>query len=210
MKIVQHLLLCILLAAGGTASAMSRKSALSTDIINLGRFIQLYHDERGEYPKSWIQLEKVFPNLDVTFSSLKPTQRMTLVTPPFELPKRYTGGMVLAISREAFKPQSWEQWPIFGIVEYLEDPSYAVIVAKDGGVFLRHLPPDAARSVFKDVDRALPEASGLGAFPHEKKFMARRTFNWVGMAAIAFWLIWSWIRMSKIRKRERGLAGNTP
>ena len=63
----------------GVAGATSRKTALTVELMSLGRFIDLYHDQVGGYPQTWEELEKITPGLDSTFSILKPTQRMMLM-----------------------------------------------------------------------------------------------------------------------------------
>ena len=193
----------------GVAEAMSRKTALTGDLMNLGRFIELYHDQYGKYPQTWEELEIIAPSLDSTFSILKPTQRMMLISPPFELPRKNGGGTALAITREPFRPKSWTQWPIIGIThEYLEDPSYAFIVSMEGGTFLRRIPPDATRSIFEAKGSALPKPSGLGAFPYEKEFIARRIFTWTAAMAFGSWLIWRLILKRKNQRSEQDGSGN--
>ena len=188
----------------GVAGATSRKTALTAELMNLGRFIDLYHDQVGRYPQTWEELEKIAPGLDRTFSILKPTQRMILISPPIELPGKNGGGMALAITREPSRQKSWAQWPIIGIShEYLEDPSYSFVVSLEGGTFLRRVPPNATRSIFEAKGLALPKPSGLGAFPDEKDFMARRVFTWTAAMAFGFWLIWRFIRKRKNQRSEQ-------
>ena len=186
------------------------KSALTAELMYLGRFIDLYHDQEGEYPQTWNELEKIAPNLDSTFSILTPTQRMMLMSSPLELPKMYGGGMALAITREPFRPKNWAQRPIIGGVrEYLEEPSYGVIVRLNGGIFLRRIPPGAIRSIFQAEGLALPAPSGLGAFPYEKEFMARRVLSWTTFLALASLLTWWVIGRLKNQKSEQGADGDT-
>jgi hypothetical protein len=205
----QFFAICALLMFSGVSEAMSRKSALTVELTNLGRFIDLYHDQEGEYPQTWNELKKIDPDLDGTFSILKPTQRMMLISPPLELPKRHGGGTALAITREPFRPMSWTQRPIIGgTSEHLEEPSYGVIVTIDGGIFLRRISPDATRSVFESAGLALPTPSGLGAFPHEKQFMARRILSWVTFVAVASLLTWWVIGRLKNPKSEQDAPSN--
>jgi hypothetical protein len=205
----QFIMICVMLMVSGVAEATSRKTALSVELMNLGRFIQLHHDQYGEYPQTWDELEKITPGLDSTFSILKPTKRMMLISPPIELTKKYGGGMALAITREPFRPKSWTQWPLIGITrEYLKDPSYAIIVSMDGGTFLRHVPPDVTRSIFEAKSLPLPQPSGLGAFPYEREFMTRRIINWSVALAFGSWLVWRFIRKRKKQRSEQDGSGN--
>lgn len=199
----QFIMIGVMLMVSGVAEATSRKTALSVELSNLGRFIQLYHDQHGGFPQTWDELEKITPGLDSTFSILKPTKRMMLISPPIELPRKHGGGMALAITREPFRPKSWTQWPFIGIThEYLKDPSYAIIVSMDGGIFLRHVAPDATRSIFEVKSLPLPTPSGLGAFPYEKEFMTRRIINWSMALAFGSWLVWRFIRKRKNQRSE--------
>lgn len=197
----------MLLACGG-AEAMSKKSALTVELMNVGRFIELYHEQEGEYPKTWNDLERVTPNLDSTFSILKPTQRMVLLSPPLELPRRYGGGMAFVMTREPFRPKSWK-WPIVGTPhEYLKEPSYAAIVSMDGGVFLRRVPPADIRSLFAAEGLPLPEPSGLGSFPHEREFVVRRSLGWIAIAGLSIWVIWRVTRRPRNQRSERAVGWN--
>jgi hypothetical protein len=204
IKMTQFIMICVMVMLCGVAGATSRKTALTVELMNLGRFIDLYHDQDGIYPQTWEELEKITPGLDSTFSILKPTQRMMLISPPIELPRKNGGGMALAITREPFRPKSWTQWPIIGIShEYLEDPSYAFIESLEGGTFLRRVPPDATRSIFQAKGLALPKPSGLGAFPYEKEFMAQRIFTWIAAMAFGSWFVWRFIRKPKNQRSEQ-------
>ncbi len=190
----------------GVAEANSMRTALSVELSNLGRFIELYHEQEGQFPQTWEELEKITPELDSTFPLLKPTKRMMLISQPIEMPRKYGGGLALAITREPFRPISWTQWPIIGMThEYLKDPSYAIIVSMDGGSFLRHVSPDATRSIFESKGLPLPEKSGLGAFAYERNFMIRRIINWSVALAFGAWLVWRFMQ----KKHQRSESSNS-
>ncbi len=195
MKTAQCILISVLLVVSGIVEASSRKIPLANEIVGLGRAIEFYHEQQGKYPQSWDELEGVFPSLDARFSELNPTKRMSLINPPIELTERYAGTAV-AVSRDAFRPLGWNDRPIIGgVYEYLKEPSYAMAVILDGGgVSLRRLSPVSAKSVFEEAGSALPTTSGLGAFAHEKRVMARRAFSWIAVVGIASWILWLLIR----------------
>lgn len=203
-------MICVMLIVCGGAEATSRKTALTVELMNLGSFIHLYHYQIGRYPQTWEELETINPGLDNTFSILMPTQRMVLISPPIELPRKNGGGMALAVTREPFRPKSWTQWPIIGIThEYLEDPSYAFIVSMEEGIYLRRVPPDATKSIFEAKGLPLPKPSGLGTFPYEKEFMIQRIFTWTAAMAFGSWLIWLFIRRLK-NQRSEAVTPNRP
>lgn len=207
----QFIMICVVLMVSGVAEATSRKTALTGELASLGQFIQRYHDQYGEYPQTWDELKKITPGLDRIFSVLKPTQRVMLISPPFELPRKNGGGLAFAITREPFRPKSWTQWPIIGVThEYLEEPSYAFIVSMEGETFLRRVPPDATRSIFEANGLPLPKPSGLGAFPYERVFITHRIFNWTVAMAFGAWLIWRFIHRLKNQKSEQVVAPNRP
>ncbi len=198
-------MICVMLMACGVAGAMSKRIALTSELENLGHFIDVFHEQVGKYPQTWGELEKINPGLDGTFSTLQPTQRMILMSPPIELPRRYGGGIALAITREPFRPQGWTQWPItWTSREFLKDPSYALLVSVDGRVLLRYVPPATTRSIFEAAGVALPEPSGLGPFPYEKNFMMRRSFSWAAIVAFSSWLIWLLVRRIQKKRTIRG------
>lgn len=198
-------LMILLLAISGSARATTRRHPLTNEIVGLGRVIQVYHEHLGKYPESWEELESYSPSLDAKFPRLEPTKRMALVTPPVELPGKYSG-MAVAISRDAFRSIQWKERPIIGgDYEHLEDPSYAVaVIQNDGGVSHCRLPPLLAQSVFNQAGSDLPTPSGLGAFADEKRVMRRRIHNWVAAGALATWLVWLLIRRQKNKAANRG------
>jgi hypothetical protein len=130
---------------------------------------------------------------------------MFLISPPIELPQRYSGGgLALAMTRDSYRPESWRQWPIIGSSRMIlkEEPVYGVIVVTiNGGVSRREIKPEAMSAILKADGLALPRPSGLGAFPYEKKILARKSFSWFAIGAFCFWLIWRLIRRLKIRKQ---------
>lgn len=206
MKFSPAIFVVALLFISGIAEATSRKSALTVELVNLGRFIQLYNEQEGKYPNSWSELERVTPNLDRTFSNLTPTRRMDLISPPLELPQRYSGGgLAVAVTRDPYRPVSWRQWPIIGTTrKTLKEPVYGVIVILNGGVSRREIAPDTMNSIFKDAGLSLPKRSDLGALPYEKEFMVRRYFSWIAIAGTFSWLIWRLFRKQYNQKSEPG------
>ncbi len=159
-KMARFIMIFLTLLVCGVAEAMSRKTALTAELLNLGHFTDAYLNKNGRYPQTWEELEKIAPGLDSILSILKPTQRMVLIWPPIELPRKYGGGMALAITREPFRPQSWKEWPAGTTHEYLEDPSYAFIVRVNGWSVLRRVPPDDTRSIIWGIARDKSGATG--------------------------------------------------
>ena len=209
MKLSHSLIVTALLAISGVTQASVRKSALTVELVNLGRFIQLYNEQEGSYPHSWSEFEKVNPNIDKTFSILTPTKRMMLVSPPIEIPRRYSGGgIAVAITRDTYRPVSWRQWPIIGTTrKILKEPVYGVIVMHNGGVSRSEIPPDAMRSILVQEGLSLPEPSGLGAFAYEKEAMMQRSLGWAAIVGFSIWLIW---RLSRRHTKQRSEQGVTP
>lgn len=209
MKLLPPLFIIALLISG-ISEATVRKSAISVELVNLGRFIQLYHEKEGKYPESWSEFERVTPNLDKTFSVLTPTRRMVLLSPPLELPQRFFGGgLAIAMTRDSYRPVTWKQWPIIGTTyKTLKNPVYGVVVTTNGGVSRREIPPDAMSSIFVAEGLTLPTPSGLGAFKYEKELMARRSFNWVAVVAFSSWVIWMLIRRIKNQRSEQFVDDN--
>jgi hypothetical protein len=190
MKISAPLLAVALLLIGGVAEAHSRKNALTTELVSIGRFIQLYHQQEGKYPESWNEMERITPNLDKTFSVLTPTRRMALISPPFELPQnRPGGGLVIAMTRDSYRPVGWREWPIIGTTRHLKDPVYGVVVIINGGVSRREIPPERMISILEAEGLELPEPSDLGAFPYEKGLMIGSALRLVVVVVVCSWLV---------------------
>lgn len=194
----QLIMIVVILMISGVSEASSRKAALSVELLNLGRSIKHYHLLDGRFPQTWDELERISPGLDHSFSILKPTIRIMLISPPFELPENNGGGMALAITREPLRPKAWTQVPFLGIsYEYFKDPSYAIIVSKDDGIFVCYAPPNMTRSIFEAKNIPLPEPSGLGPFPYERELMIRRIISWSLLLVAGLGLIWRIIRNRK-------------
>ncbi len=204
LTIACFLPICVLLSLGGTAGAMSRKSELTSEVGQLGQCIRIYHEREGKFPETWEELSKVAPDLDRIMPVLNPTRRMVLVSPPFELPRRYHGGAVVAMTRDAFRPLAWKQSPVSGIREYLGEPAHAVIVWVDGGTFLRRVPPDGMKSTFEELGLPTPQPSNLGKFPHEREFMIRRIVFAAGSLVLVVLTIGIWWSFRKLRQRGNG------
>jgi hypothetical protein len=199
------LFIIALLFISGSSEATVRKSALTVELVSLGRYIQIYHEQEGKYPGSWNELEKTSPDLDKTFSVLTPTRRMILISPPLELPQRYSGGgLAVAMTRDSYRPVSWKQLPIIGSTyRTLKDPVYGVVVIAGGGVSRREIPPEAVKTIFAAEGLTLPASSNLGGFVYEKEFMAQRTAIWIAIVAFSSWMLWKLIRRLKNQKSEQ-------
>jgi hypothetical protein len=170
MKLLLRPLIMVLLSISGTVEATVRKSAMTVELVNLGYYIQLYHEQEGKYPASWDDLERTAPDLDKTFTVLTPTRRMILISPPFELPRRFSGGgLAVAMTKDSYRPVSWKQRPLIGSTYMiLKDPVYGVVVTANGGSSRREIPPDAMRSILASEGLTLPAPSGLVPLPTKR------------------------------------------
>ena len=193
------LVVTALLLIGGIAEATVRKTALSVEMVSLGRFIQLYEEQQGSYPNSWSEFEKVTPGLDKTFPLLTPTMRMKLISPPFDLARGHNAeGIAVAMTRDSYRLESWRQTPITGTSrKILREPVYGVIVMHNGGVFRREIPPDAMYSILQREGLSIPEPSGLGAFGYERGYFVQRYLKWAAIVAFFSWLVWRLFRKCK-------------
>ena len=208
MKTTRWLALVALLIFSGIADARSMKSALTVELMNLRSFIKLYHDLEGDFPSTWSELEKVAPDLEDTLSLINPSQRMAYVSGQVELPQRYSGEFVLAITREPYRRKGWKSSPFVGIHEYLHEPCYMIISHKENDVFLRRLSPSLVEQMFDTSKVPLPEPSGLGLYAHEKSYFIKRSCIWSAIFGLAFLLLWKVIKKIKANKSQHPTASS--
>ncbi|MES2920527.1 MAG: hypothetical protein V4819_03220 [Verrucomicrobiota bacterium] len=182
--------------------ARSRKYALNVEMVNLGRFVQLYQQEKGGYPESWDEMEVMYPKLKETFSMIQPSKRLSLMPGRLELPGRMVGATVLFISRDPLiRPGSW-RIPFLKRPDWDAGPCYALLIEQDGGVGLRYLPAAQVAAIFASAGRPLPQPSGLGSFQHEKDYRFNEAVFWLLAGGLPVFVLWKVIR----RIRSRGGA----
>lgn len=198
------LMLATLLVSCTLASGRSMKFALTSDIHNLGRLAEMYHDAEGASPETWTEFESRFGPTEKICSVLNPRDRFAFVPKPVLLPAYPAEDRIILISREPFRPPTERQIPIINTwYKTVGDSVYVAAVKRGDGVFIRKIAPEEAARVFQDAGAELPGPSGLGLYPHEKTHLFRTIALWVGSLAVCALGISSIARRRK-RSSESG------
>lgn len=217
MKTLSRLLfLVMLLASSGVARASVRRQPIQSQMLTLGYFIRIYQKKEGRYPASWSELEERYPRLTTDFALLDPTRRVALLTPPLEMTGRHAGWTAVAMTRDAVRQVAWKQTPVSGSsYAVLKDPVHILAIVKDGAASILTMSPEAARALFQKNGLTFPQPSGLGPYPHEKRYAPLRSdplpflrdaILLAGPVAVIAWLVSVCIR-SRPRRWGGGRNG---
>ncbi len=203
------LILTILLASVGAAAARSVRFALMTDILNLGRSAQIYHEETGAYPATWQQFEERFGPARKIGGIAEPQERFAFVGTPVYLHGDPSKERILLISREPFRPPTEGRIPVLGIYyTTVAESVYVAVVQQGDGVFIREISPERALMAFAQAGAKLPEQSGLGLYPHERAHRAQ-TIS-LGIVACAGCALGIWAIIVRKKRRSEQVEVSNP
>lgn len=202
MKTSFLLAFVLLLTSGGLARALSVGSPFTAELYLLGELIRRDTGEEGRFPESWEELSKRQPDLDKDFPMLTPTRRMVLLVPPVRVTGGYREeGMAVAMTRDPYRDIKWRRTRFTRSLDgTLGPPHHAFIVLTDNGsVSLLRMSPESMPGFLRGKGLEPPAPSGLGAFPHEKRYEKAPipwmpvTLGLAGLAAVC-WLTWRSMR----------------
>lgn len=143
-------------------------SELTSEMRSFELFMHDYKESNGIFPESWDELESVSEHLDWSREPYKLRQRIAFVREEVIWENRLRGGRILAITRDAFRPETFRRSRWSGRIESdLLEPSYTVFVDRGGTIYFNQVPADIVAGIFKTAGAKLPEPSGLGPYPHE-------------------------------------------